>query len=94
MKTRTQRLTELAERMDANASDNRIQWGLQHGTGSVVKEVMEDIELHLAVFGECDPPEQEHYLAGPNFDRGLVMYCITGDDNWLPDHRCDPHITF
>lgn len=98
MKTRTQRLTQLADRLDASRSDCLITWvhTVMKGQTSVAKEVMEDIDLQLEAYGEADPPGQAHYLAGYNFDRNLVMYHITGDSDWLPDHfeRPDPHITF
>ena len=87
MKTRTQRLTELADRQDAARSENLITWAyrIMEGQTSIVKEVTEDIELALECFGEVDPTDQVHYLAGPNFDRGLVMYAITGDFHYLPE---------
>ena len=96
MKTRTQRLTELAEHLDAARSECLITWAytVMKGQTNIVKEVTEDIELSLECFGEVDPPDQIHYLAGPNFDRNLVMYAITGDHDYLPDNRVDPHITF
>lgn len=93
MKTRTQRLTTLADRMEANSAFNRMDWKRVAGE-SIVAQVKHDIDFSLHYTGEVDSPQEENYLAGPNFNRPLVMYCITGDHDWLPDDRVDPHITF
>lgn len=93
MKTRTQRLTTLADRLDATRASNRMEWAHLTCT-SIVQQVKDDLDMDFACFREADPPMEEHYLAGLNFHRGKVMYAITGDEDWLPVERCDPHITF
>ena len=83
-------LVALPDQMEYNITRNWFDFAdLQ--SESIAQAVMEEIEMHLAVYGECDPPDQANYMSGPNYDHSLVMWCITGDSDWLPDHRDDNH---
>ena len=90
MKTRTQRLTSLADQMEANIMHNLVEYRSYSGE-SIAQQVSNDIDMFLAMAGEADPICEEHYFAGPNYNKALVMYCATGDHGWLPEARDDHH---
>lgn len=89
MKTRMQRLIELADRLDSNIMGNLEHWKAHSGQ-SVVNQIKDDLAMTMACYNEADPTFQEHYLAGKNYSQAHVMYAITGDDDWLPDQRVEP----
>ena len=84
------RLTALPDQMEFNIACNLLDCARSFKT-TIAQQVMEDIHIGLAHLGEVDQVEQCHYMAGPNYDEAMVMYCITGDTDWLPDARDDHH---